>query len=144
MFKLFERFLTPTAVPENPEPPAGLIAFLWHFARQAKPLFIALFVVEFFVALTDAAVPWFMGRIVTMVSEIPPDRFLQETWPWLVGMALVVREGHETPGEGEIRELIRARLRSSRVPEKIVYLDELPYNEMGKLLRRKVKEILAG
>jgi ATP-binding cassette, subfamily B, multidrug efflux pump len=90
MFSRFERFLKPTATPENPEPPAGLLGFLWHFARQAKPLFIALFVVEFFVALTDAAVPWFMGRIVTFVSEIPPDRFLAETWPWLVGMLLVV------------------------------------------------------
>jgi ATP-binding cassette subfamily B multidrug efflux pump len=90
MFKAFERFLAPTAIPDNPEPPAGLLAFLWHFARQAKPLFIALFVVEFFVALTDAAIPWFMGRIVTFVSEIPPDRFLQETWPWLVGMLLII------------------------------------------------------
>ena len=42
MFAFFERFLTPTAAPEHPEPPAGLIAFLWHFARQAKWLFAAL------------------------------------------------------------------------------------------------------
>ncbi len=90
MFARFEQFLKPTATPEHPEPPAGLIGFLWHFARQAKPLFIALFVVEFFVALTDAAVPWFMGKIVTYVSQIPPDRFLAETWPWLVGMLLIV------------------------------------------------------
>ena len=90
MFSRFEQFLKPTATPEHPEPPAGLIGFLWHFARQAKPLFIALFVVEFFVALTDAAIPWFMGRIVTYVSQIPPDRFLAETWPWLVGMLLII------------------------------------------------------
>ncbi|MBX9772959.1 MAG: ABC transporter ATP-binding protein/permease [Xanthobacteraceae bacterium] len=90
MFSRFERFLKPTATPERPEPPAGLLAFLWHFARQAKPLFVALFVVELVAALTDAAVPWFMGRIVTYVSQIPPDRFLAETWPWLVAMLLVV------------------------------------------------------
>jgi ATP-binding cassette subfamily B multidrug efflux pump len=90
MFSRFERFLKPTATPERPEPPAGLAGFLWHFARQAKPLFVALFVVEFFVALTDAAVPWFMGQIVTFVSKIPADRFLAETWPWLLGMLLVV------------------------------------------------------
>src|SRR5438105_9302901 len=90
MFSLFERYLQPTAVPADPEPPAGLVAFLWHFARQAKWLFAALFVVEFFVALTDSAVPWFMGRIVTFVSTIPPERFLRETWPWLLGMLLVV------------------------------------------------------
>ncbi len=90
MFALFERFLTPTAAPENPEPPPGLIAFLWHFARQAKWLFAALFVVELLVALSDSAVPWFMGRVVTMVTKTPPDRFLAEGWPWLVGMAVVV------------------------------------------------------
>ncbi len=90
MFSRFERFLKPTAVPDHPEPPAGLLAFLWHFARQAKPLFIALFVVEFFVAITDAAIPYFMGKIVTYVSQIPPDRFLAETWPWLLGMLLIV------------------------------------------------------
>jgi ATP-binding cassette, subfamily B, multidrug efflux pump len=90
MFKLFERYLQPTAVPEHPEPPAHLLAFLWHFARQAKGLFVALFAVEFFVALTDSAVPWFMGRIVTLVTTIAPERFLAQTWPWLVGMALVV------------------------------------------------------
>jgi len=90
MFALFERFLTPTAAPEHPEPPAGLIAFLWHFARQAKWLFAALFVIELFVALSDSAVPWFMGRVVTMVTKTPPDRFFADGWPWLVGMAIVV------------------------------------------------------
>jgi ATP-binding cassette, subfamily B, multidrug efflux pump len=90
MFTPFERYLRPTAVPEHPEPPAHLLAFLWHFARQAKVLFVALFVVEFFVALTDSAVPWFMGRIVTLVTSIAPEHFLAATWPWLAGMALVV------------------------------------------------------
>jgi ATP-binding cassette, subfamily B, multidrug efflux pump len=90
MFALFERFLTPTAAPENPEPPAKLIAFLWHFARQAKWLFAALFAVELLVALTDSSVPWFMGRVVTMVTKTPPDRFLAEGWPWLLGMGIVV------------------------------------------------------
>ena len=56
MFALFETLLRPTNSPEHPEPPAGLIAFFWHFARQAKWLFVALFVVELFVALTDSAV----------------------------------------------------------------------------------------
>src|ERR1700731_60127 len=90
MFAFFERFLTPTAAPENPEPPGGLIAFLWHFARQAKWLFVALFVIELFVALSDSAVPWFMGRVVTMVTKTPPDQFLATSWPWLLGMAVVL------------------------------------------------------
>src|SRR6202047_3745347 len=90
MFALFERLLRPTDAPEHPEPPAGLIAFFWHFARQAKWLFVALFVIEMLQALTDSAVPWFMGRIVTLVTTVPPDRFLAVTWPMLAGMGLVV------------------------------------------------------
>ena len=90
MFAKFEQFLTPTATPEHPEPPAGLIAFLWHFARQAKWLFAALFVIELLMALSDSAVPWFMGRVVTMVTKMPADRFFAEGWPWLLGMAIVV------------------------------------------------------
>jgi ATP-binding cassette, subfamily B, multidrug efflux pump len=90
MFAFFERFLTPTSAPQNPEPPPGLIAFLWHFARQAKWLFAALFVAELCVALSDSAVPWFMGRVVTMVTKTPPDQFLATSWPWLAGMAVVV------------------------------------------------------
>jgi len=90
MFALFEKLLRPTDTPEHPEPPAGLLAFFWHFARQAKWLFVALFVIEMLQALTDSAVPWFMGRIVTLVTTVPPDRFLAVTWPVLTGMVLVV------------------------------------------------------
>ena len=64
--------------------------FLWHFARQAKWLFAALFVVELMSALSDSAVPWFMGRIVTMVTKTPPARLFAEDWPWLAGMAVFI------------------------------------------------------
>ncbi len=64
-------------------------------------------------------------------------------WGEAVGVALVARQGHEQPGHAELQELVRARLRSSRVPEKILFVSELPYNEMGKLLRREVKKLLA-
>jgi acyl-coenzyme A synthetase/AMP-(fatty) acid ligase len=35
-------------------------------------------------------------------------------------------------------------LRSSRVPERIAFLDTLPYNEMGKLLRRQIRALFKG
>jgi len=64
-------------------------------------------------------------------------------WGESVGVALVLRDGHLEPAEDELKELVRTRLRSSRVPEKVAFVPELPYNEMGKLLRRVVKSILA-
>src|SRR5690349_12829886 len=90
MIRYFEKLINPTAAPENPEPPAKLIPFYWHFAKQAKGLFMLLFVIELFIALTDSAVPWCIGKIVTLVSRIEPDRFLAETWPWLVAMTLLM------------------------------------------------------
>jgi acyl-CoA synthetase (AMP-forming)/AMP-acid ligase II len=65
-------------------------------------------------------------------------------WGEAVGIAVVTREGHSQPDEADLKELIRARLRSSRVPDKVIFVSELPYNEMGKLLRREVKVLLAN
>lgn len=62
-------------------------------------------------------------------------------WGEAVAIAVVIRPGHDTPSEDELRQLIKDRLRSSRVPEKVAIVDELPYNEMGKLLRREVRQM---
>jgi acyl-CoA synthetase (AMP-forming)/AMP-acid ligase II len=62
-------------------------------------------------------------------------------WGEAVGIAVVARPNQPPPTEEELRTLIRNRLRSSRVPERIAILDALPYNEMGKLLRREVRKL---
>ncbi len=62
-------------------------------------------------------------------------------WGEAVGVAIAIRPGHECPGDDELKKMVKDRLRSSRVPERILVLDALPYNEMGKLLRRKVREL---
>jgi ATP-binding cassette subfamily B multidrug efflux pump len=90
MFSLFERALKTTDLPDQPEPPGGLIAFYWHFARQAKGLFIALFVAGFLVALLDSLVPVFMGRVVTLVTSSAPSELFAQSWPLLLTMALVL------------------------------------------------------
>jgi ATP-binding cassette, subfamily B, multidrug efflux pump len=90
MFAFFERLLTPTAAPDHPEPPVGLIAFYWHFARQAKALFIGLFAAGFAVAVLDSLIPAFMGRLVTLISASKPDELFATSWPILVGMAVVI------------------------------------------------------
>jgi acyl-CoA synthetase (AMP-forming)/AMP-acid ligase II len=65
-------------------------------------------------------------------------------WGEAVGVAVVARAGHSVPDEEELRGLIKARLRSSRVPERFAVLEALPYNEMGKLLRREVRKVFSG
>ena len=90
MFALFERLLKPTLPPEHPEPPAGLMGFYWHYARQAKGLFIGLFVAGFFVALLDSMIPVFIGHIVTLITASRPEQLFAEHGPILIGMALVL------------------------------------------------------
>jgi acyl-CoA synthetase (AMP-forming)/AMP-acid ligase II len=65
-------------------------------------------------------------------------------WGEAVGIAVVTRQGYGRAEEAELKALIRARLRSSRVPEQVLFVDALPYNEMGKLLRREIKTLFAG
>jgi len=60
-------------------------------------------------------------------------------WGEAVGIAVVFKPGAESLDDDALRQLIRDRLRSSRLPEQIRLRDELPYNEMGKLLRREVR-----
>src|SRR5258708_36626203 len=90
MFALFERLLPPTTTPQHPEPPAGLIAFYWHFARQAKGLFAGLFAAGFALALLDSLIPVFIGRVVTLITSNRPETLFATFWPILAGMAVVL------------------------------------------------------
>jgi ATP-binding cassette subfamily B multidrug efflux pump len=90
MFGRFEKLLKPTEPPERPEPPGGLLAFYWHFASQAKWLFISLMMIELCQALLDAVIPWFFGRIVTLANTVARDQYLTEGWQVLAGLALIL------------------------------------------------------
>ena len=90
MFKFFERLLKPTDIPEQPVPPPGLVAFFWFYARQARGLFAALFVVGFMVALLDTTIPIFIGRVVTLVTSNEPATLFAEHWSLLVAMAAIL------------------------------------------------------
>jgi ATP-binding cassette, subfamily B, multidrug efflux pump len=90
MFAIFERLLKPTDAPERSAPPPGFVAFFWHFARQAKSLFAALFAAGLLVALLDSTIPVFMGRIVTLITAGRPEELFSKFWPHLLGMALVL------------------------------------------------------
>lgn len=71
------------------------------------------------------------------VVGIPSDQ-----WGEAVAAAIVTKADASVSVE-ELQDFVRTELRSSRVPEKIEFVTELPYNETGKLLRRMVKVQLA-
>jgi acyl-coenzyme A synthetase/AMP-(fatty) acid ligase len=68
-----------------------------------------------------------------VVVGVPSDE-----WGEAVGAAVVLRAGAAVTLES-LQQWVRERLRSSRVPERLVFRAQLPYNEMGKVLRRVVR-----
>jgi acyl-CoA synthetase (AMP-forming)/AMP-acid ligase II len=66
-----------------------------------------------------------------------------EQWGEAVAAAVVTQPGCSV-SEEEIRNWVKARLRSSRTPQRIDFRDALPYNELGKLLRRKLRAEMLG
>jgi long-chain acyl-CoA synthetase len=62
-----------------------------------------------------------------------------EQWGEGVGAAIVLK-AEAFASVAELQELVKSRLRSSRVPQTIVFRDALPYNETGKVLRRVIRQ----
>ena len=92
--KLFQGSIRGTATPGPGAPPPGLLAFYWHFVRQAKRWFAAMFVASLAVALLDTVIPLFIGRLVSLMEAADRTAALERQWPLLagmVGLVLVVR-----------------------------------------------------
>ena len=66
------------------------------------------------------------------VVGIPDDE-----WGERIGAVVIAHDGMTIDPE-EVRAWCRARLRGSKTPDTVVSWPELPYNQLGKLLRRDV------
>jgi ATP-binding cassette, subfamily B, multidrug efflux pump len=92
MFAFFERRIRPTATPGT-APPQALLPFYWHYVRQARHLFGALFFTGLVVALIDTLIPVFIGQLVRLMERSDRAAALSEHLPALVAMALLVLLG---------------------------------------------------
>jgi ATP-binding cassette, subfamily B, multidrug efflux pump len=88
--KLFMGRIQGTARPARGAPPSGLLAFYWHFVRQAKGWFAAMFAASLAVALLDTVIPLFIGRLVSLMEAADRMAALDAQWPLLVGMVALV------------------------------------------------------
>ena len=64
-------------------------------------------------------------------------------WGEIIVAVIVLSDGSDIPVD-EVKVFVKDQLRSSRTPDHVVTMDELPYNETGKLLRRVLRENLSG
>jgi long-chain acyl-CoA synthetase len=72
------------------------------------------------------------------VGDVAVVGIPDEQWGEAVVAAVVLKQG-KSASEGELQQWVKEKLRSSRTPEQFKFVDELPYNETGKLLRRTVR-----
>jgi ATP-binding cassette subfamily B multidrug efflux pump len=89
MFRFFDSLVNPTAAAPG-EPPEGLAAFYWHYVRQAKGVFLAIFVLGFILAVIEALVPYLIGRLVTVLSSTPREQVFAAAGSLLTLMAGIV------------------------------------------------------
>jgi ATP-binding cassette subfamily B multidrug efflux pump len=101
-YRFFERAMDPIAPPGEPAaralgvgvpdhaPPKTLAGFYWHFARQARALFAALFVAGIAVALLDLLIPLFIGQVIGLLEEHGPGGIWDAAGGTLLGMAFVL------------------------------------------------------
>jgi ATP-binding cassette subfamily B multidrug efflux pump len=79
-----------TAGPGPGAPPSGLIAFYWHFVRQTKGWYAAMFAASLAVALLDTVIPLFIGRLVSLMESVDRQAALAREWPMLAAMVVLV------------------------------------------------------
>jgi ATP-binding cassette subfamily B multidrug efflux pump len=75
-------------------PPSGLLAFYWHFVRQTKGWYGAMFAASLAVALLDTVIPLFIGKLVSLMEAVDRMAALKAQLPMLlamIGLVLVVR-----------------------------------------------------
>ena len=92
MFAFFESRVRPTVEPPGP-PPAGLVAFYWHFIRQTRGLYLAMFATGLGVALIDTLIPVFIGKLVTLMQSADRAAAFSAATPALLLMAATVLIG---------------------------------------------------
>ena len=90
MLRRAETLLDPTARQPEAPPVRGLWPFYGHYLRQERWLIAGLFLFGGMAGVLDVSVPAFIGRIVGLVSSHTPQALLNEAWPQLAGMAVVV------------------------------------------------------
>ena len=90
MFDYLQSRIRGTATTGPGAPPAGLLAFYWHFARQTKGWYALMFATSLAVALIDTVIPVFIGRLVSLMEAADREAALAREWPVLLGMVALV------------------------------------------------------
>jgi len=90
MFTYLQSRVRGTAGTGPGAPPAGLLAFYWHFVRQTRRWYGAMFLTSLAVALIDTLIPLFIGALVALMQADDRKAALAREAPMLAGMVIAV------------------------------------------------------
>jgi hypothetical protein len=77
MFGWFERRLNPYPEAQPSAPPHGLLAFCWHYSREAAPWLIAMAILTALISIGEVMLFGFLGSIVDWLATSDPQGFLE-------------------------------------------------------------------
>jgi ATP-binding cassette subfamily B multidrug efflux pump len=86
VYSLFERWVDPFREPDNLRPPSTTMAFLWHYARQAKWPLAAALAAGGLLPLVEAALFYFTGRLVDILDQAGKGT-IERSWSALIEAA---------------------------------------------------------
>ncbi|MBD9387418.1 ABC transporter ATP-binding protein [Agrobacterium sp. AGB01] len=94
LFNFFENWIQPFARKDDLRPPETTSGFIWFYISQAKAPFIAMLILGGMTAAIEAALFWFVGRLVDVLASVNPGDgwagLLGQHGPELVGMLVLI------------------------------------------------------
>jgi ATP-binding cassette subfamily B multidrug efflux pump len=93
MFGWFERRLNPYPEAQPSAPPHGLLAFCWHYSREAAPWLIAMAILTALISIGEVMLFGFLGSIVDWLATSDPQGFLEREAGRLMLMGAMVLIG---------------------------------------------------
>jgi ATP-binding cassette subfamily B multidrug efflux pump len=93
MFSFFERRIDPFPAAEPTRPPAGLIAFCWHYSRPVWPWVAAMSALTAALAVAEVSLFAFLGRLVDWLAASDRATFLVHEKSRLLAMGGVLLVG---------------------------------------------------
>jgi ATP-binding cassette subfamily B multidrug efflux pump len=93
MFGWFERRLNPYPEAQPSAPPHGLLAFCWHYSREAAPWLIAMAILTALISIGEVMLFGFLGSIVDWLATSDPQGFLEREAGRLMLMGAIVLIG---------------------------------------------------
>ena len=92
LLRWFEGLADPFPPEEPAQPPRGLAAFCWHYARPFWPFFALIFVFSILLATIEITIVGFIGNIVEWLSSADRETFLADESGtlWFMGGTLAL------------------------------------------------------